>query len=299
MIPNRINLVQWNVLSKNEKFCNRESFPRASEDDLKWENRVKLFSSIFEKLNADILCLEEVDESDTFPNILGEKYSNLTFIKKNNLQACSLYYDKNRFSLLVSDKHYLPFNDLGDMSGHIFIYAIIKDVLSDQILCLILTHLKARKQNEDIRTSQVKYLMKFIDEDEVFLNRMEQFGCKSLILCGDFNSEPQIACIPYLLNFKFTNNKIFANESFKSAYNISDESKDDFLEMTTFKFRESEYFRVIDYIFYMGNVNYIQTSPTIKKSDSSYTETDLKNKGLPNQDFPSDHFYLNFYFSFS
>jgi nocturnin len=299
MIPNRIHLLQWNVLNKNEKFCNRESFPRASEDDLKWENRAKLFSSIFEKLNPDLLCLQEVDNSDTFPKILGEKYSNLTFMKKNNLQACALYYDKTRFSLLVSDQHFLQYNDLGDMSGQIFIYAIIKDILSGQIFCVILTHLKAKKEYEDIRTGQVKYLMKFIDEDEVFLNRMEQFGCTSLILCGDFNSEPQITCIPYLLNFKFTKNKIFANESFKSAYNISDESKEDFLEMTTFKIRESEYFRVIDYIFYMGNVNYIQTSPTIKKSDSSYTETNLKNTGLPNQDFPSDHFYLNFYFSIS
>jgi mRNA deadenylase 3'-5' endonuclease subunit Ccr4 len=294
---NQIHLMQWNVLSKNEKFCNSQSFPRVNEKDLKWENRSKLFKSILQELRPDLLCVEEIDDFEYFSNILKENYSAVCRMKKNNEQACVFFYDHTKFSILISDSHYLPLNDLGEMSGHIFLYSIVEDISSRQRLCVFITHLKSKEENESIRLSQIKHLMKFIDEDEVFLRQMEEFQCNSIILSGDLNTEPDWSCVPYLLDFKLTKNKMLKNLSFKSAYNISDRSKDDFLEMTTFKFRDTELCRVIDYVFFMGNVNSIKTSPTIKKSDSSFSQTDLKNTGLPNQNFPSDHFHLNFYFN--
>ena len=56
------------------------------------------------------------------------------------------------------------------------------------------------------------------------------------------------------------------------------------LEFTTFKIREEVEKRIIDYIFFKGNILFGEEC----KSDIKIDE----NLGLPNLEFPSDHLYL-------
>ena len=56
------------------------------------------------------------------------------------------------------------------------------------------------------------------------------------------------------------------------------------LDFTTFKIRSEVEKRIIDYIFYKGNIIFGEEG----KSDIKIDEK----KGLPNLEFPSDHLYL-------
>ena len=56
------------------------------------------------------------------------------------------------------------------------------------------------------------------------------------------------------------------------------------LDFTTFKIRSEVEKRIIDYIFYKGNIIFEEEG----KSDIKIDEK----KGLPNLEFPSDHLYL-------
>jgi mRNA deadenylase 3'-5' endonuclease subunit Ccr4 len=82
-----------------------------------------------------------------------------------------------------------------------------------------------------------------------------------------------------------------------SGYNYTDPSKEDYLEMTTFKIRDKEYYRIIDYIFYSNFVNKIKVTPTMKKDEFKLYEKDITSTGLPSSFFPSDHYYLNLVFN--
>lgn len=293
-----IKLMTWNMLSKSDFFCNKESFPKSPEESLKWDNRLNTFKKLFEQTNPDIICLQELDDyADMSKNILTqEKFESVYYSKHDGVQGIGIFFNKYKFSLIESEKVSLPKDEDGNLSNQILCNLFLKDNSSNKTFCVISTHLKSKSFNEPTRYAQTKFITQYLDSNENFISKYTKYESSGMILCGDFNAEPSYSCIQYLLDFSFTNNPTLFKTNFHSAYNFIDPTKEDYLEMTTFKFRDSEYYRVIDYIFYTEGIRFVKNSPTIKKSDPKFEASGLSQTGFPNSDLPSDHYYLTIEF---
>lgn len=281
-------LMQWNVLCK--LFCDLKAFPKVNPECVDWETRKKKLREVFLRENADILCLEEVDQYEQFKNeIIGDGYESVCYKKEEGGQGIALFYKKEIFSLLSTEQVILYKDEEGNLSNQNFGYFFLQINNNKQTLCIVLTHLKAKAEYEITRLAQVKHITNFMDKNEKFLQLYTEYNCNSMIFCGDLNAEPSYSCIDYITNYTFTNNKF---DRFISAYNYSDKDKEGFIEMTTCKIRDKPYYRVIDYIFYTEGVEKISTTPIPKKEElGGYSDI-----GFPSPDMPSDHYYLNIIF---
>jgi mRNA deadenylase 3'-5' endonuclease subunit Ccr4 len=293
-------LIQWNLLAKGEKFCNKSSFPNVSENSLSWENRKLLFRQILKELNSDFYCFEEVDDYENIGEIFeNKKFSSIYYSKESNPQGIAVFYNNEKFDLLESEKIFLNSNSI-ESEGNLIIkssqfFSVYffkeKDTNCQKIFCLLVTHLKAKKEFEEIRKNQIKHICNYINFDENYLRKLKDYNCDSLILCGDFNTEPDSESLSYLLNYKLMGKF----EKFVSSYNLFDKNEKDFLECSTFKIREKEYYRVIDYIFYAGNIKLNKVINIPNKNSDEWKH--ILDKGLPSEEFPSDHHYLGIEFS--
>ena len=88
-----------------------------------------------------------------------------------------------------------------------------------------------------------------------------------MIVCGDFNAEPHFDCIQMMEKEGVFNN---VSRNF---------------DFTTYKIREKEYCRIIDYIFFSNNLKLICRNTNVSKEEIGIN-------GLPNEKFPSDHLQL-------
>jgi mRNA deadenylase 3'-5' endonuclease subunit Ccr4 len=264
---NRFKLLQWNTLGKN--FCDAKAFPLVDESYRNWDYRKELLKSHISNKNADLMCFEEIDSFEEFKNeIVSEStYDSIYYSKDEGGQGIAFFYNKNKFKLTKSEKVTLPKNDQGEPSNQFFSYYEIKAIDIDKDLVVIATHLKAKAEFEHIRQIQINFLLNYVES---------KFKDLPIIICGDFNTEPYSGTIQTVMNTNL----------FKSVYNFDE------IEMTTFKIRDKEYYRIIDYIFHNEFVKAIDKSELPTKKSLS----DVLTTGLPSKDFPSDHYYLSFNF---
>lgn len=296
---NSFKLIQWNVLASGEFFCNPNSFPKVDKNILTWDYRKNIFRNIIRKQNADIFCLEEVDAYENFKNEvfddLMQTYSSVYYSKTTGGQGIALFYKTDLFEMLNSFKLHLKGDDdlEAKLTNQFFSVNFLKHKAQNNVICVLVTHLKAKKPFEEIRKNQVKHISDTVNEDKEFLSLFKSLNCESVVLCGDFNTEPDCDSIQFLKNFVFKDSCL---NKFNSAYNFFDKIKDDFLECTTFKIREEEAYRVIDYIFYAGKINVKQVEKIPTKSSKEWQS--IREIGLPSAYFPSDHCFIGAEFEF-
>lgn len=127
------------------------------------------------------------------------------------------------------------------------------------------THLKA-KNFEETRKIQISQLLEDIKKKTINLSEKEK-NKLGLIVCGDFNAEPHFDCIQ-MMEKEGVFNSVSKN-----------------FEFTTYKIREKEYCRIIDYIFFSSNLKLICRN-------TNFSKEEIGINGLPNEKFPSDHLQL-------
>jgi nocturnin len=138
-------------------------------------------------------------------------------------------------------------------------------------ICVATTHLKARSGTllPTIRNEQGKDILEWLD---VFS------GERPLIISGDFNAEPSEPV--YHTMVQDEKNKL------QSAYNLMGNEREDNLEYTTWKIRETgEQKRILDYIFYSTQLESVS-------SLDMPTEEQIGEDRLPSLHFASDHLSL-------
>ena len=245
---------------------------------LSWDYRKVLFKSIFEQNKVDLICLEEVDKLNEYEKIfstIGDNYNSIYYKKVgSNPQGIAVFYNKEKFKLVKEYKFNFKDENGNDQSQ--FCLISFFTIFKNKTICLIVTHLKSSYQFEQIRLKQTKQICDHLSSQEFLKIYSDELSCEGLILCGDFNSEPTHESINYLKNFKFIETKL--SNAFEDA------------NFTTFKIRDKDYIRVIDYIFYY-NLGLINTNKLMTKAE-------IGSKGLPNESFPSDHLYLKANFKF-
>ncbi len=225
------------------------------------------------------MCLEEVDHFRDFflPRLTEHGYAGLWRAKahspclhiqpNNGPDGCALFYRTSHFSLLESLELVLR-GPSGVESNQVAILARLQP--QDPGLppvCVAVTHLKAKKGNEDYRLSQGRHLQSEI---------MEFARGQPVIICGDFNAPPTE---PVYL-------QLSSNEGglrMSSAYG-HDSGEPIF---TTWKHRPSMASKhTIDYIWYTPEGLELQGLWSIP------SEEEIGETALPSPTYPSDHVSL-------
>ena len=150
------------------------------------------------------------------------------------------------------------------------ICALINDKKTNNKFIVLVVHLTAKAEKENIRICQMDHIIKYIEENLI--------GKYPIFFLGDFNAEPT-----YPSMVKFFENK---NICPKSLFDLKE------LDFTTIKLRDKLYRRVIDYIFFIPkNKEDVDKELKILSVEKAKPELDEK-IGLPNDIFPSDHLFL-------
>lgn len=153
-------------------------FPAVPDLYLNWEYRSPRILCEIERFNADILCFEEVDHFSDFyePELSKIGYTGIWHQKPEwHNDGEAIFFKTSRFELKIANN----FQFLGHNQSAL--YVILLDKVTCEEIEVYVTHLKANKQYESVRVSQIEALLNHLSAKDLD---------KKLIVCGDFNSLP-------------------------------------------------------------------------------------------------------------
>jgi len=271
-------IAQFNVLADYLS----DAFPHTDPKVLTWGYRKQLLIDEILQHKSDIVCLEECDHfEDHFkPHLESVGYGSL-FKKKIDKKAkdgCAFFWNTKKFELL---DHQLF--EMGAPNSQVAIIAKLR--LLPQTpqqksleLCVAMVHMKAKVGFEDMRLAQGAKLLSAVQS---FVN----INSVPVIIVGDFNDVPQN---PVHLLFSTgkavsSTGQLYSSEyKLQNAYDRYDETG--IPPYTTYKKREVEVVRTIDYIWHSNQlaVTKCLEIPLIEK---------LVDR-LPCALYPSDHLFI-------
>lgn len=180
-------IATYNVLA--DCYINPSWYPHTTSDYLDPKNRIPAVVNYLIRLDADILCLQEV-EHHMFSNIdktlspLG--YRGIHSLKNRmKKDGCAIFFRTRSFELLKFFKIDYPdqYGGLPD-SGHIGQLLVLE--YSGRLLALANTHLKwdapATPSAKRYGMFQITHLLAEIEG--------KANGCSGVIICGDLNVTP-------------------------------------------------------------------------------------------------------------
>lgn len=107
----KFRLVSYNILA--QAYVKSSLFPHSPSPCLKWKSRSQSILAVLKSLEADFLCLQELDEYDTFykENIENNGYSSI-YIQRSGQKrdGCGIFYKPNNSELVTEEK--VDYNDL-------------------------------------------------------------------------------------------------------------------------------------------------------------------------------------------
>ena len=268
---NSYKLLFWNLLC-NEYSYDRKTSPKIELKYKVWEYRSKLFSQIFsnKSILSDLYCFVEVDKQDDIYIMLNaivnqKLFDTVYFPRPSTPLGIMLLYNRVKFKLIKSYKYYLGLN----INQNFALVAILQEnFFPNNFFAVIITHLTAFDKNEKTRIKQVNKLFYNLANDTM----MKQYKINKIIICGDLNTNPDSECVKQILENNFKS--VFdLNNKEDNNYTIVIDTIDEGLKKLKF-----------DYIFISDNIN-------IKNKILPINFLDFE-KGLPNENFPSDHIYL-------
>ena len=274
---NSYKLLFWNLLC-NEYSYDWKTSPKIELKYKVWEYRSKLFLQLFSNkaIISDLYCFVEVDKQDDIylmlNNIVNQKLFETVFYPRPSTPlGIMLLYNRVKFKLIKSYKYYLGVNP----NQNFALVAIMQEnFFPNNYFALIITHLIARDKNEKVRIKQINKLFYNLAND-TFLKNLK---VNKIIFCGDLNTNPDSECIDIILKNNFKSVFDISNKN-DNNYTIVIDTIDEGLKKLKF-----------DYIFITNNID-------IKNKILPVNFLDFE-KGLPNENFPSDHIYLFTEFNF-
>ncbi|XP_069487179.1 nocturnin isoform X2 [Ambystoma mexicanum] len=282
-----IRVMQWNILAQ-ALGEGTDNFIKCPMEALKWEERKYLILEEILIYRPDLLCLQEVDHYfDTFLPILSRLGYQCTFLPKpwspcldvqhnNGPDGCALFFLKGRFKLVSSSNIRLTAQSL--KTNQVAIAETLQCSETGRLLCIAVTHLKARTGWERFRSDQGSNLLQNLQD-------ITQGANIPLIICGDFNAEPTEDVY-----------KDFASSSLNlnSAYKVLSHDGQSEPPYTSWKIRPSgECCHTLDYIWYS------QHALDVVAALGLLTEEQIGPNRLPSFNYPSDHLSLVCDFNFS
>ncbi|KAK3738269.1 hypothetical protein RRG08_039679 [Elysia crispata] len=280
-----IRIMQWNVLAQG--LCQTsDAFILCPNEALNWEFRQHHLLEELLTYQASIYCLQEVDHFDYFNSNLSKLGFEGVFYPKpdspclyepnnNGPDGCAIFWDSTQLQLVSHDSFVLR-RSSGSKTNQVAILCRFK-VASGQaqgreFVC-VTTHLKAKKHHAELRSQQG------VDLEQTLCERA---GDLPLVLCGDFNADPDETVVQVMKQSKL---------NLLSAYTLLSPSQEEPL-FTTWKVRggkkggQEESVHTIDYLFFSKDkfhcVHLLEMP----------SEEQLRPNFLPSFAYPSDHLSL-------
>ncbi|XP_056643519.1 nocturnin isoform X2 [Diorhabda sublineata] len=282
--PHNIRVLQWNILSQALGQMN-DNFSKCPDEALEWNSRRYLIIEELVEYCPDIICLQEVDHFNFLSHILETQgYTGLFFPKpdspciyidgNNGPDGCAIFYRKDKFDLMKVETKILEIWKVH--SNQVALLSVLKIKETGQEICVTTTHLKAKKGAllSTLRNEQGKDLLQFVQSN---------CGDLPLILCGDFNAEPNEPIYTTVLENSLNLGSAYADCDTDPNLNSAEREP----SYTTWKIRgEGEVCHTIDYVFYSTNKLELEAVLDFP------TGEEIGENRVPSLAYPSDHFSL-------
>ena len=264
------------LVSSKLSALSADNFTKCPPEALAWDIRkLRIIEEIL-RYHPTVVCLEEVDQySYLLETLMKCGYLGLFHPKpqspclfqmdNSGPDGCAVLYDSSRVSLLHSDSIILKELDKPSNQVSIICHFQTKtDTCKD--FTIAVTHLKAKDdpECERMRREQVSYWIQYLKD---------KHSDHPLILCGDFNSPPTDTTYEIMKSCDLGLSSVNTH--------LSREGQEP--KYTTWKIRDTEVCRTIDYIWYT------KKGFKVKSVLNMASEEEIGAEALPSFRYPSDH----------
>jgi len=273
-----LTILQWNCLADWAS----HAFPKVRPEWLSWDYRFPRIVAECLRADPDIICLQEVDRYEDLISVFSESYDG-TFTPKRSSDStgrdgCAVFWKRQRLNAVdcaafefwrLCDNHRMKQIFLAPQFG-------LNTSGGIASLRVVTTHLKAKPDFDEFRTSQCQALAEYLNAESPPLDLT--------VVCGDFNTQEDSKAIEQLI-------KNTRSMPLRSAYRSIDLNGADAATepaWTTWKIREKVKKQTIDFVFFDQSSDW---KPVDVWGIPANAGVDPE-VGLPNQQYPSDHLAL-------
>ncbi|XP_018538428.1 protein angel homolog 2 isoform X2 [Lates calcarifer] len=192
------SVMSYNILSQELLQDNAYLYRHCDPAVLPWEYRLPNLLAEIQQHNADILCLQEVQE-DHYENQIKPALQTLGYqceYKKRTGKkpdGCAIIFRSSRLSLISSNpvEFFRPGDTLLDRDNVGLVVLLrpnngVSQSDPSAFICVANTHLLYNPRRGDIKLAQLAILLAEINR----LSRLPDGSTNPVVLCGDFNSTP-------------------------------------------------------------------------------------------------------------
>ncbi|XP_030302928.1 protein angel homolog 2 isoform X1 [Calypte anna] len=188
-------VMSYNILSQNLLEDNSHLYNHCKQQLLIWTYRFPNILQEIKELDADVLCLQEVQE-DHYRGEIKSSLESLGYHCEYKMRTgrkpdgCAICFKTSKFSLISSNpveffRHDIPLLDR-DNVGLVLLLRPLFHSKANAAICIANTHLLYNPRRGDIKLTQLAMLLAEIasvapQNDGTFC---------PIIICGDFNSVP-------------------------------------------------------------------------------------------------------------
>ncbi|KAF0972132.1 hypothetical protein FDP41_009828 [Naegleria fowleri] len=256
-------------------------------ENYEWNGRIKKFMRDFTMHRPDVICLQEVEISLFEKDILGPMklmgYNGIVQQKIGDFPVgVGCLYREEKFELI----------QVHERSSAIVLVLKLKE--SGKIIYVVSCHLLGDPRQPQVRINQLRSLFKH-------LKNYQKGQEDAIILCGDFNAEPNSATYKlvvdgYVKAHTMENGVEATSIETKHHLKLKSAYMEIFGEEPAFTLKTKNNALVTDYIFFSSNfLNIDKVMEVCEPCDISYICT---KSHLPNSKYGSDHLALQAVFSF-
>ncbi|XP_034088179.1 protein angel homolog 2-like isoform X1 [Gymnodraco acuticeps] len=202
------SVMSYNILSQQLLQENIYLYRHCPPAVLSWDYRLPNLLAEIQQHDADILCLQEVQEDHYVEQIkpaLQALGYQCEFKKRTGSKpdGCAVIFKSSRLSLLSSNPvEYFQRGDALLDRDNVGLVLLLrpKDARSQSdassFICVANTHLLYNPRRGDIKLAQLAILLAEINR----LSRLPDGSTNPVVLCGDFNSTPRSPLYSFLAN---------------------------------------------------------------------------------------------------
>ncbi|XP_037100873.1 protein angel homolog 2 isoform X2 [Syngnathus acus] len=198
------SVMSYNILSQELLRANGHLYSGCPPAALSWRHRLHNLLAELHHYDADVLCLQEVQE-DHFENqirpALHAQGYECVYKKRTgkNPDGCTVAFKTSRFSLLSSNpvEYFRPGDALLDRDNVGLVLLLRPSgAAADDFVCVANTHLLYNPRRGDVKLAQLAILLAEIGRSA----RLSDGAARPVLLCGDFNSTPWSPLFAFLTN---------------------------------------------------------------------------------------------------
>lgn len=223
-------ITTYNILAQNLLLNHLYLYKDNIKSDLDWCERSTRLKNELIELNSDIFCLQEFNiehfNNSIWPSLKDRGYQ-MVFKQKtgDNLDGCSILFKKSKFQLQGLLELEMNRSDVSHLLNRDQVALVVKlrplcSISNDATNLIIAnTHLLFNPKRGDVKLAQLRLLLAEIQRFAINNNGKKsnyqdpyELNYFPIIICGDFNSEPNSPLINFIQTGKFNFNGIRAGD---------------------------------------------------------------------------------------